>query len=95
MKNKIKAFLAICFVLVIHGCATIYHWDIGQTQENFIKANTQKAIRHLSVVESSTTSEVYRTDFGYNDLFFYFSNKILIKVDRGKRSPDIIIQNNH
>jgi hypothetical protein len=53
----------------------------------------KKNMKQLDLVRQSTEGAVYRTKTDDNPLFFYFRNNILVKVDRGQRGPDVIIQN--
>ena len=78
---------------MLSGCATMYYWEIGQSRSAFLELN-KKNVEKLDLVRHTQQSIIYRA--GTEDfLFFYFTNDVLTRVDRGKRMPDIIIQNKH
>ena len=74
------------------SCTIHYQYTIGQSKSDFFRIN-KKHIRQLELVEATGERSAYKTKGNVNPLFFYFFNDVLIGVNRGKKSPNIIIEN--
>jgi hypothetical protein len=79
--------------LMLSSCVT-YHWQIGQTETEFFAMNHNRYNR-FQMIRQSTEWTVYRVggDNGTEPIYFYFHYDKLYQVDRGRRSPDLIIEN--
>ena len=85
-----KVYLSLVVLsLILSSCFT-YHWQIGQSSQEFFEMNKH---HQLDVVKSSTDMTIYQAGTGDNTLFFYFQYNKLIEVDHGVANPNIIIEN--
>jgi hypothetical protein len=84
-------FLLILFML--SSCTVTYHWVIGQSRDAFLELN-KKNVKRLDIISMTGENLIYKANI-QPTIFFYFTNEVLTRVDRGERSPDIIIQNRH
>jgi hypothetical protein len=95
MKRPILLALAtLTLSFMLSSCMTSYHWSIGQTSNEFFAQN-KKIENKLELVKQSAEWTVYKLYVpDQQPYFFYFRDNKLNQVDRGTRSPDVIIQNN-
>ena len=80
-------FVALLFIL---SCKAP-EYVIGMNEQDFLGHNS------VAVVEQTEDHSIYKkTNYPFGGApitkFFYFSNGKLIRVDIGKRSPDVIIE---
>jgi hypothetical protein len=79
---------------MLTSCSTSYHWTIGQSYTEFFAQN-KKIEKKLEIIKQSKDWTVYKLNIpDQQPYFFYFKNNNLLQVDRGTRSPDVIIQSN-
>jgi hypothetical protein len=79
-------------VLLLTSCAGI-RYQMGESTAAFLKQNHKK---NFELVRTSTNWTVYKwvNNWSYDaPYFFYFHNDALSQIDRGTRSPDLIIEN--
>jgi hypothetical protein len=95
MKRSILlGFATLTLSFMLSGCMTSYHWRIGQSSAEFFAQN-KKIDRKLELIKQSSEWTVYKLNIpDQQPYFFYFRNNNLLQVDRGTRSPDVIIQSN-
>jgi hypothetical protein len=93
-RSVLLAFAALTLTLMVSSCMTSYHWTIGQSSSDFFAQN-KKIENKLEVIKQTSEWTVYKLQFpDQQPYFFYFRNDKLSQVDRGTRSPDVVIQNN-
>jgi hypothetical protein len=90
MKITLRNILVASAMCLLCSC-TVYY-QMGQSEYEFVNSNRGKG---LQVEEQSPYRTVYKSCNGYGSActFFYFYNNKLVRVDRGVREPDIIIEN--
>lgn len=89
----IKSLLFLLILFMFSSCTVTYHWVIGQSRDAFFELN-KKNVRRLDIVSMTGENLIYKANV-QPPIFFYFTNEVLMQVDRGERSPDLIIQNRH
>lgn len=93
-KTILQALAVLVFSIMLSGCMTTYRWNIGQSSSDFFAQN-KKIENKLELIKQSSQWTVYKLYVpNQQPYFFYFRNDNLFQVDRGTRSPDVIIQNN-
>lgn len=86
-----KSITTLCFLFLFFigaGCKAP-QFTIGMSQSEFMAQNKVK------MVQANETTSVYakwRQSQSQWE-FFYFRDSILVQVDYGTRSPDVLIQN--
>lgn len=87
-----RLLLLLTMSVFLSSCAGI-RYQMGESTATFLKANHKKS---FELVRTSTDWTVYKwvNNWSYDaPYFFYFHNDALAQIDRGTRSPDLIIEN--
>lgn len=87
--SHIMKKLILIAMLALASCTTA-HYAIGMSESEFLRMN-KSASAETQSVSYSVYRLHYHTGRGEGTQFFYFQDGVLVKVDKGVRKPDIII----